>query len=77
MKFKEIKKRKVYKTWQNKNRRIGIVSYIYQSPKNFFHFSIFCAKQNIKYSSLEDNLIYETIEEVEKAIIQWHKIYKA
>lgn len=51
MKFKEIKKRSVYKTWKHKNKKTGIVSYIHQTPKTkisndeFYHFEISCSQK--------------------------------
>ena len=42
MKFTKIKKRKFLETWQHKNRKTGIVSYIYSNPNGDYYFVISC-----------------------------------
>lgn len=81
MKFKEIKKRKVYKTWQNKNRRTGLILYIYYTPQirvhygNFFHFSVSHNKK-MQYNSLDHKLTFDTFDDCKLAIEDWFKNYK-
>lgn len=87
VKFKKIKKRKVLETWQHKNRKTGLVSYIYCSPNNnYYYFTILCfikrcgRKECIKkcdlymyYNSLDESKTYSSFDECRNDVIQWHK----
>ena len=88
MKFTKIKKRKVLETWQHKNRKTGLVSFIYCSPnKDFYYFSVLCftkrcgRKECLKkkcsmyvyYNSLSDSKTYGSFDECSDAVVQWHK----
>ena|GEM_PF-3491722 len=87
MKFKEIKKRKVYKTWQHKNRKTGILTSIYYNPNGKYHWVICCfikrcglhkctgdnCDKRIYYNSLEQGLEYESFDECLEALNQWYK----
>ncbi len=87
MKFTKIKKRKIYHTWINKNRRTGLLSTIYGNPNGGYHFVVscfkkrcglmICTKENcdtqVFYNSLDEGLIYNTFEECRDAVIRWHK----
>ncbi len=88
MKFTKIKKRKIYETWQHKNRETGIVSYIFYIPDGNYHFHINCFKKRcgldqcvkdncdkyVYYNSLENGLWYESFEDCREAVIEWHRI---
>ena len=88
MKFTKIKKRKVYETWQHKNRETGLISYIFYLPYGSYHFHISCFKKRcglnycikddcdmyVSYNSLENGFMYESFEECRKAVIKWHKV---
>jgi hypothetical protein len=87
VKFTEIKKRKIYKTWFHKNRRIGLISYIFHLPNGDYHFYISCFKKRcglekcikddcnmyVSYNSLNYGLQYDSFEKCRQAVIQWHK----
>jgi len=87
VKFKQIKKRKVYQTWQHKNRKTGLASFIYCNPNGEYHWVISCfikrcglkecIKENcdkyVYYNSLDDKLIYKYFDECKDAVIEWHK----
>lgn len=88
MKFTKIKKRKIYETWQHKNRETGLVSFIFHIPNGNYHFYITCFKKRcgldkcikdncdlyISYNSLENGLCYKSFDECKKVVVQWHKM---
>lgn len=88
MKFTKIKKRKIYETWQHKNREIGLISYIFYLPGGSYYFHISCLKKRcgldrcvkddcdmyVYYNSLENGYCYESFEDCRKAIIEWYRI---
>ena len=88
VKFSKIKKRKVYETWQHKNRKTGLVSFIYLNPNGNYHWIINCfikkcgldkciiknCDKHVYYNSLNKGLQYKSFEECRNAVIQWHKI---
>jgi hypothetical protein len=77
--FKKIEKWNIYETWQHKDRRTGIVSYIRKMPKNFknneyYHFQISSAnskKYDIRYDSIDDLQIFNTFDETKDAVKNW------
>ncbi len=90
MKFTKIKKRKVYETWQHKNRKTGLVSFIYCDPSDEYHWVVSCfikrcglsrctrdeknCDMYIYYNSLDDELLYKSFEECVDAVIEWHRL---
>lgn len=89
VKFTKIKKRKIYETWQHKNRETGLVSFIFHIPNGSYHFYIACFKKRcgldrcikedcymyVYYNSLENGYYYKSFEDCRKAIINWHKTW--
>ena len=91
VKFTKIKKRKVYETWQHKNRKTGMVSYIYHSPDSDFYFSISCFNKRcglyececikdscdmyVYYNSLDGGVLYTSFEECVKAVKHWYEVW--
>lgn len=91
MKFIQIKKRKILKTWQNKNRKLGLVSFIYCNPNGDYYFAISCFEKRcglqkcidnkedcdmyVFYNSLDEGLVYENFDECVEAVIQWYKVW--
>lgn len=89
MKFTKIKKRKVLETWQHKNRKTGLVSFIYLNPKRDYYFVISCfnkrcglekcVKENcnmyVYYNSLDQGLMYNSFDECREAVIQWYMVW--
>lgn len=87
MKFTKIKKRKVLETWQHKNRKTGLASYIYCNPNGEYYFVVLCflkkcglqkcAKENcterIYYNSLEQGILYNSFDKCRETVIKWHK----
>lgn len=91
MKFTQIKKRKILKTWQHKNRKTGLVSFIYCDLNEGYYFAVSCfekrcgLKECVKdkkncsryvfYNSLNDSLLYGNFDECRKAVIEWFKVW--
>lgn len=91
MKFTKIKKRKVLRTWQHKNRKTGLVSFIFCDPSEDYYFIISCFEKRcgfseciknekycdkyVFYNSLVNGLVYENFDECREAVIQWHKVW--
>lgn len=87
MKFTKIKKRKYLETWQHKNRKTGVASYIVCNPNYEYYFAIACftkkcglskcalknCTERIHYNSLEDGIFYNSFKECEVALNQWYK----
>ncbi len=67
------KKREVYETWYNRNEKTKLVSYIYKTPKNDYHFTISSVNSPIKktYSSLEDDKVYNSFDEARHGVMDW------
>ena len=90
MKFTKIKKRKIYETWQHKNRKTGIISYIYGNPNGDYYFTITCFTKRcglqecvkddcnlyVYYNSLENGLRYESFDKCREGVIRWHQLTK-
>lgn len=92
MKFKKIKKRKVYETWQHKNRKTGLVSFIYCNPNGEYHWVVSCfvkrcgfekcirneenCDQSVYYNSLSNGLVYKSFDECAEVVIRWHRFNK-
>ena len=90
MKFKKIKKRKYYQTWQHKNRKTGLLSLIYCNPSGYYHWVVCCfikrcgrqvcvkskedCVQSVHYNSLDKELVYESFKECIEAIVTWHRL---
>jgi hypothetical protein len=45
VKFTKIKKWKFYETWFHKNRKTGLISYIFCDPHGNYYFHITCFKK--------------------------------
>ena len=87
MKFTKIKKRKIYETWQHKNRKTGIITTIHSNPNGSYHFIISCfikrcglkkcvkdnCNQYFYYNSLENGFCYNSFDECAEAVNQWYK----
>lgn len=90
MKFYQIKKRKVLKTWQHKDRSNGLASYIYCNPRGYYYFVITCFEKRcgfeeciqgdcdlyVYYNSLDDVFIYDTFDECVNAVEEWHRVWR-
>jgi hypothetical protein len=90
VKFKKIKKRKILQTWQHKNRKTGLTSFIFCYPNgNYYYFTIVCfikrcglkkcVKENccyerVYYNSLNDYILYKSFDDFDEAVINWHKV---
>lgn len=82
MEFKKLEKWDVYETWKYKDLKTGLVTYIRKMPKNYinneyYHFQISSAKSkiyDIKYDSIYDLQIFNTIDEtIDAAKNWWHE----
>ena len=92
MKFTQIKKRKILKTWQHKDRKTGLVSFIYCDLNGDYYFAISCFEKRcglercignrkncnmyVYYNSLYDGLVYGDFDECKDAVIQWYKVWE-
>ena len=91
MKFTKIKKRKILETWQHKNRKTGLVSFIYSNPNGDYYFAISCFNKRcelqeciedkmncdmyVYYNSLDQGLMYNSFDECREAVIQWYMVW--
>jgi len=89
VKFTQIKKRKYYPTWQHKNRKNGLASFIYCNPNGEYHWVISCfikrcgkqvcvrgrenCNRSIYYNSLDKGLVYSSFEECAEAVDYWYQ----
>ena len=91
MKFTKIKKRKVLETWQHKDRKTGLVSFIYCNLDGDYYFAVSCFDKRcglkecvenkvdcdmyVYYNSLNDGLLYKSFDDCAEAVDQWFKIW--
>ncbi len=91
MKFTKIKKRKVYETWQHKDRKTGLVSFIYCDPNRDYYFAISCFEKRcglercignkkncnmyVFYNSLNEGLVYGDFDECKNAVEEWYRVW--
>ena len=92
VKFTQIKKRKILSTWQHKNRKVGLVSFICCDPNEDYYFAISCFEKRcglnecnrreygcnkyVYYNSLNNGLLYKSFDECAEAVDQWFKIWE-
>jgi hypothetical protein len=73
MVFRRLKSKRFYPQWHEKMR--GCDVRVFQIPdggqSKYYHFSIVCEDRNIKYSSLDDMLIYKSFEDVCEEAETW------
>jgi hypothetical protein len=71
MKFKQIKKRKIYSTWVGTKRNDKFKAYIFEIPNlNLFHFHILY-DDNIIFVSLDYGIKFNSFDECVDYIERW------
>ena len=89
MKFTQIKKRRVLETWQHKNRKTGLVSFVFRNPNGNYYFTISCfikrcglqecvkdgCDMYVYYNSLDQGLVYGNFNDCREDVIRWYMVW--
>jgi hypothetical protein len=86
LKFEKVNNRKVYESWQYRNKYQGVTATILKMPEDginneFYHFQVISNAKNstykVKYASIDELKIYPTFEDTQVAVEKyWNEILK-